>query len=100
MRKPVTDPTWLGLEFQGNAGIFETMSTATAEIVRLCEALPEDKRAEVMDFARFLLDRAEHPDDLAWEKTLADPAPRPRLEAFLRQSAAEGGDEPLDLNRL
>jgi hypothetical protein len=28
------------------------------EIVELCEALPAEKRAEVTDFARFLLDRA------------------------------------------
>lgn len=76
------------------------MSTATAEIVRLCEALPEEKRAEVMDFARFLLDRIEHPDDVAWEQRLADPSRRPKLEAFLQQSATEGGDEPLDLKRL
>jgi hypothetical protein len=34
------------------------MSTETMEIVELCEALPADKRAEVTDFARFLLDRA------------------------------------------
>jgi len=76
------------------------MSTATAEIVRLCEALPEDKRIEVMDFAQFLLGRTEHPDDLAWEQRLADPALRPKLEAFLQESLAEGGDEPLDLKRL
>ncbi len=76
------------------------MSTATAEFVRLCEALPEDKRIEVMDFAQFLLGRMGHPDDLAWERSLADPSPRPKLEAFLAESAAEGGDEPLDLNRL
>ena len=76
------------------------MSTATAEIARLCEALPEDKRMEVMDFARFLLGRTEHPGDLAWEQHLANPARRPKLEAFLRESAAEGGDEPLDLTRL
>jgi hypothetical protein len=76
------------------------MSTATAEIVRLCEALPESKRLEVVDFARFLLDRTEHPDDALWERRLADPAPRPKLEAFLRESAAEAGDEPLDLSRL
>jgi len=76
------------------------MSTATAEIVRLCEALPENKRLEVVAFARFLLDRAGYPDDLAWEQRLADTARRPKLEAFLRESAAEGGDEPLDLKRL
>jgi hypothetical protein len=88
------------LEFHASAGIFEAMSTATAEIVRLCEALPEEKRMEVMDFARFLLGRSEHPGDLAWEQLLADPARRPKLEAFLQESAAESGDEPLDLSRL
>jgi hypothetical protein len=79
---------------------FLTVSTATAEIVRLCEALPEEKRMEVLDFARFLLGRTEHPDDRAWEERLADPVRRPKFEAFLQQSAAEGGDEPLDLKRL
>jgi hypothetical protein len=76
------------------------MSTATAEIIRLYEALPEEKRIEVMDFARSLLERAEHPDDLAWEQRLAEPIRRPKLEVFLEESAAEGGDEPLDLKRL
>jgi hypothetical protein len=76
------------------------VSTETAEIIRLCEALSEDKRVEVMDFARFLLGRKEHPGDLAWEQRIADSTQRPKLEAFLRESAAEGGDEPLDLKRL
>ena len=44
------------------------MSTTTREIVRLCEALPENQQAEVVDFARFLLTRQEHPDDQAWER--------------------------------
>lgn len=35
------------------------MSTATEEIIRLCENLPPEKRAEVADFARFLLARVE-----------------------------------------
>ena len=34
------------------------MSTETMEIVTLCEALPTAKRAEVTDFARFLLERS------------------------------------------
>lgn len=72
------------------------MSTATEELVRVCEALPPEKRAEVADFARFLLARQE---DEAWERTLADTRPRPRLESFLRDSAAEG-EEPLDASRL
>jgi hypothetical protein len=34
------------------------MSAETMEIVTLCEALPAAKRAEVTDFARFLLERS------------------------------------------
>ena len=72
------------------------MSITTEDIVRVCEALPPDKQNEVADFARFLLARQA---DEAWEQRLAYPQPRPCLDAFLRDSAAEG-DEPLDLNRL
>jgi hypothetical protein len=72
------------------------MSSTTEEIIRVCEALPSDKQSELADFARFLLSRQ---DDEAWERRLADPKARPRLEVFLRDSAAEG-DEPLDPGRL
>lgn len=72
------------------------MSNETAELVRICEALPVEKRQEVADFARFLLSRR---DDDAWEQLLNDPRPRPRLEAFLQESEADG-DEPMDENRL
>ena len=33
------------------------MSKETLEVIRICEALPAKKRAEVADFARFLLGR-------------------------------------------
>lgn len=33
------------------------MSTETLEVIKICEALPAQKRAEVADFARFLLGR-------------------------------------------
>lgn len=72
------------------------MSKVTEEIVRVCEALPSGKRDAVADFARFLLARE---DDERWEKTIASTAKRPRLDAFLRESAAEG-DSPLDPQRL
>ena len=72
------------------------MSSTTEEIIRVSEALPDDKREELADFARFLLARQ---DDEAWERRLAYPQGRPRLDAFLRESAA-GGDEPLDPKRL
>jgi hypothetical protein len=72
------------------------MSTATQEIIRVCEALPPEKQTEVADFARFLL--AQQGDD-RWEQLLAYPDPRPKLETFLRESAAEA-DAPLDPQRL
>ena len=73
------------------------MSTGTRELIRICEALPEDKRAEVADFARFLLGRQS---DEQWERTIAEAKPRPKLEAFLEASRAEGGEKPLDLDRM
>jgi len=72
------------------------MSSTTQEIIKVCEALPPDKQCELADFARFLLARQE---DEAWEQRLAYPQARPRLDSFLRESAAEG-DEPFDPNKL
>jgi len=63
------------------------MSSTTEEIVQVCEALPSDKQSELADFARFLLARK---DDEAWERRIAYSQTLPRLDAFLRDSAAEG----------
>jgi hypothetical protein len=38
-------------------------------------------------------------EDEVWESRIAHPKNHPRLESFLRESAAEG-DQPLDPNRL
>jgi hypothetical protein len=72
------------------------MSTDTKELIEICEQLPEAKRVEVADFARFLLARE---GDERWEQIIADPKPRPKLEEFLKQSKAEGS-QPMDLGRL
>jgi hypothetical protein len=72
------------------------VSSTTEEIVRVCEALPADKQSELADFARFLLARQ---DDEAWERLISYPHTRPRLDAFLRDSATEA-DEPMDPSRL
>ena len=72
------------------------MSTETRQLVEICEQLPPAKRAEVADFARFLLARES---DQRWEQIIADPTPRPKLDEFLKQSKAEGS-EPMDLERL
>lgn len=72
------------------------MSTETMEILKLCEALPAEKRAEVTDFARYLLDRA---DEKRWEEILSEDRPRPKLEAFACAAEAEASEE-LDPERL
>lgn len=72
------------------------MSAATDEIIEVCKVLPPDKQCELADFAKSLLTRE---DDDRWEELIASPERRPRLEAFLRESATEG-DESLDLERL
>ena len=65
------------------------MSTATEEIIQVCEALPPEKRSEVADFARFLLAQSE---DARWEELLAQPGWRPKLDEFLSASDAEADE--------
>ena len=84
------------LEPRGSCHYESAMSTATEEIIQVCEALPPEKQSEVIDFARFLLARQ---DDERWERLLAEPQSRPRLDAF-RRASGEEADEPLDLRRL
>jgi len=72
------------------------MSGDTQELIRTYEQLPEAKRIEVADFARFLL--AQQADD-RWEQIIAEDKPRPMLEEFLRASKAQGS-EPMDVDRL
>ncbi len=63
------------------------MSNTTEELIRICESLPEDKRNALAEFARFL---AAQQDDERWERLIAHPEPRPKLDAFLREAATEG----------
>ena len=72
------------------------MSTETRQLIEICEQLPHAKRAQVADFARFLLAQES---DQRWEQIIADPTPRPKLDEFLKQSKAEGS-EPMDPGRL
>ena len=72
------------------------MSTDTQELIEICEQLPHAKRAEVADFARFLLARES---DAERESLIASTQGRPKLEAFLAESKAEGS-EPLQLDQL
>lgn len=72
------------------------MSTDTQELIQTYEQLPQDKQTEVADFARFLLAQQ---GDMLWERIIAEPAARPKLETFLKASKAEGA-APLDLEQL
>lgn len=71
-------------------------SMSAEEIMELCESLSPQKREEVVDFARFLLTREQ---DARWESIIDDSNPRPRLEAFLRESRDEA-DEAFDRSKL
>lgn len=72
------------------------MSNETRELIQICEHLPEAKRIEVADFARFL---PAQESDQRWEQIIADPKPRPKLDAFLKESRLEPSG-PLDPDRL
>jgi len=73
-----------------------------ARIAEEAATLPPEKQSAVLDFVLFVKQRAEADaigdGDELWERIIADPRPRPKLEAFLREAAAEG-EEPLDFNR-
>lgn len=75
-----------------------------ARIAEEAASLPPDKQSAVLDFVMFVKERAaaacEEDGDAAWERILSDPRPLPKLEAFFKQAEAEGGEEPLDLDRL
>jgi hypothetical protein len=72
------------------------MSIDTRNLIEIGEQLPEAKRVEVADFARFLLAQE---GDQHWEQIIADTNSRPKLDAFLKESRQEL-PEPLDLDRL
>ncbi len=73
------------------------MSAASLELIEIVDGLPEDKAREVVDFARFLKERA---GDAAWERIIGDTRPRPKLDAFVAEALREGKSEPLDVNQL
>jgi hypothetical protein len=67
---------------------------SASEIIKELPKLSEEERRAILDKLRELAQ-----DDERWEQLLNDPQPRPKLEAFLRESAAEG-ESPLDPSRL
>ncbi len=68
---------------------------SASEIIEELPKLSEAERRAILDKLRELAGM----DDDHWEQLINDPRPRPKLEAFLRESAAEG-ESPLDPSRL
>jgi len=68
---------------------------SASEIIKELPKLSEAERRAVLDRLREL----SRLDDERWEALLNDPKPRPTLEVFMRESAAEG-ELPLDPSQL
>ena len=76
-------------------------STAAMIAVRPMTTWPQPETAVKVP-ARSIVDKLRELaglDDERWEQLLNDPQPHPKLETFLRQSAAEG-ESPLDPSSL
>ena len=74
--------------------------TIAQETAKLVASLPPQKAEAVLDFARYLAERA---DDEAWDESFARAAHSPKFKAFLAEverEIAEGKSEPLDPRKL
>ncbi len=69
---------------------------SASEIIKELPKLSEAERRAILEKLRELLQM----NDDRWEEIINDPRPLPKLEAFFRNAAAEGGEEPLDPDRL
>jgi hypothetical protein len=68
---------------------------SAAEIIKELPRLSDAERRAILEKLRELA----QVDDDRWEEIINEPQPHPKLEAFLRESAAEG-ESPLDPRRL
>lgn len=73
-------------------------SLIAAEVI----TLPAEKQSSVLDYVMFIKHQVQATEDgdTAWERSIADPQPRPKLEAFMKAALDEGVTEPLDLSRF
>jgi hypothetical protein len=92
-RKPLTRGEAARFQIQSEQIIQRVVSPA--DIIKELPKLSDEERRAIIDKLREL----SQLDDERWEKLLNDPTPRPKLEAFVRESAAEG-ESPLDPSRL
>lgn len=72
------------------------MTAIAEETMKLVETLPSDKAQALLEFARYLVERA---DEEEWERKFNDPKYRPKFNAFLEEAEREireGKTEPLE----
>lgn len=75
------------------------MTKLAEEAARLVDSLPPDKAKALIEYARFLAEKA---DEERWERLSADPRYARKLEALMsevEQEIAAGEAEPLDPSR-
>jgi len=68
---------------------------SAAEIIDELPKLNETERRAVLEKLRELA----HQDDEQWERIIADPRRRPKLEAFVKEALSEGS-EPLENSKI
>ncbi|NOS71132.1 MAG: hypothetical protein HOP33_14530 [Verrucomicrobia bacterium] len=73
------------------------MSAVAQELIKILDALPEEKAREVVNFARFLQHQA---GDREWERIIGDKREYPKLDKFVADALREGDAEPLDPSKL
>jgi hypothetical protein len=76
------------------------MTKLVEEAARLVAMLPEDKAQALLEYARYLVDKA---DEEEWERRFSDAKYRPKFSATLQEVESEiaaGQTEPLDPTRL
>jgi hypothetical protein len=74
--------------------------TAVQELNELCAQLPAEKTATLLEFARFLAEKA---DDNRWDQRLEAAADSPKFRALVAsadEAIARGEAEPLDIDKL
>ena len=73
------------------------MSADVRELIQIVDSLPHNKAQAVVDFARFL---QQQTGDSEWERIIAAPQPRPKLDAFIAAAVQEGEAKPFDPSKL
>ena len=76
------------------------MTQVAEETAKLADSLPPEKARALLEYARYLADKA---DEEAWEGKFDDPRYRAKFDSMLKDAdreIAEGRTEPLDPKRL